>query len=500
LRVTSPTTVPTVTDPQDYQRIRDVLNTAGYTDAGVVKALGVDSLSRLRDRKLPALLRRTSGGTPLETLIRLFILDQGVDRAAAENALAPMTVEAWAEIGLVDVDGLLVRPLVQLRCYQGLVLAYDFPRRGSGGVRPDYVMSVSPSSLVLLGMTVRRTNRAALDLGSGCGIQAFEAARHSERVVGVDCNPRALAMARFNARLNGADNVEFRDGDMFAPVAGETFDLIVSNPPFIISPDSRHLFLNSGTDDDEICRRLAQQAPQFLNDGGFCIFNANWAVVDDENWQARLAGWFDGTGCDAFVIGQGILDIGEYAASLIEIGDDERAEYLRLFDQWMDYYARRRIVGIGRGVIVMRRASGRPNWFEVDTDPTEIAFPCGDDVLQLMEIRTFLQALGDHRDLLNVRLRVAPNVRFEQVSAVDGGSWSPMSGTLRRVNGLAYSGAIDKTTAALLAQYDGRRPVKEHLEDLAATLGTPIDTVVPSVLPILRRLVEQGFLVPADVT
>ena len=49
-------------------------------------------------------------------------------------------------------------------------------------------MSVSPSALVLFGMTVRRPDRAALDLGSGCGIQALGAAPHSERVVAVNAN------------------------------------------------------------------------------------------------------------------------------------------------------------------------------------------------------------------------------------------------------------------------------------------------------------------------
>ena len=414
-----------------------MLDRAGYTDERIVKLMGVDSLSRLGERKLPPLLRRTSGGTPLETLVRLFILDQDVDAAAARRALAPMTPESWVTMGLIEpADAGRYGASVQLRCYQGLILAYDFTRRGRGGVRPDFVMSVSPSTLVLLGMTVRRKNRAALDLGSGCGIHALIAASHSARVVGVDVNPRALAMARFNAGLNEIDNVEFRDGDMFAAVEGETFDLIVSNPPFIIQPESRHIFLNSGTDDDDICRRLAKDAPTFLNADGFCIFNANWAVMDGQDWKARLAGWFEGAGCDVLVIGQGIADIGEYAASLIEVGQDEQAEYLRLFDRWMGYYAERKIVGIGRGVIVMRKAGGRPNWFDVDEGPAEVTFPSGDDVGQLVELRTFLHGLRDDRDLLNVRLRVAPNVRFEQTSEPVNGAWRQVSGQLRRVIGL----------------------------------------------------------------
>jgi SAM-dependent methyltransferase len=492
-------TAPTVTNPDDYGRIRDVLDRAGYTDERIVKLMGVDSLSRLGERKLPPLLRRTSGGTPLETLVRLFILDQDVDAAAAQTALAPMTPESWATMGLIEpADAGRYGASVQLRCYQGLVLAYDFTRRGRGGVRPDFVMSVSPSTLVLLGMTVRRKNRAALDLGSGCGIHALIAASHSDRAVGVDVNPRALAMARFNAGLNKIDNVEFRDGDMFAAVEGQTFDLVVSNPPFIIQPESRHIFLNSGTDADDICRRLARDTPRFLNDGGFCIFNANWAVIEGQDRKARLTGWFEGAGCDVFVVDQGVVDIAEYAAGLIEVGQDEQAEYLRLFDRWMAYYAERKIVSIGRGVIVMRKASGRPNWFDIDDGPTEVTFPSGDDVMRLMELRTFLHGLRDDRDLLNVRLRVAPNVRFEQTSEPANGTWKQVSGRLKRVAGLAYAGAADATTAALLARYDGQRAVREHLDELAAAVNMPVASIEPSALAIVRRLVEQGFLVPVD--
>jgi hypothetical protein len=204
---------PAVSDPAQYAQIRDVLARAGYTDEGVVKLLGVDSLLRLRDRRLPALLRRTGGGAPLDTLVRLFILDQPVEASAAADAFAPMTVDEWTSIGLVARGAEGVRATVQLRWYQGLVLASDFTRRDKGGVRRDFVVSVSPSSLVLLGMTVRQPNRAALDLGTGCGIQAFGAAPHSERVVAVDANPRAIAIGRFNAGLNGIANVDFREGN-----------------------------------------------------------------------------------------------------------------------------------------------------------------------------------------------------------------------------------------------------------------------------------------------
>jgi predicted RNA methylase len=377
-----------------------------------------------------------------------------------------------------------------------MVIAYDFIRRGPLGLDRDYVMGVSPSSLVLASMTVRRSVRSALDLGTGCGIQAFLAAKHSQKVIGIDRNRRALAISQFNASLNGIKNAEFREGDMFHPVAGQTFDLIVSNPPFIISPENRHLFLNSGLEGDEICRRIAREAPAFLNEGGYCVYNANWAAVEGEDWRARLAGWFQGTGCDGLVILQDVLDLGEYAASLIEVGNND--QYTRHFNEWMDYYASLRMTGIGQGVIVMRRAAaGRQPWFAVEEAPKNIAFPSGDDVALLVELRTFLHSPPGENDLLDQVLKLSPNVRFEQVSGLTEGTWRQMSGRLYRVGGLEYSGALDSQSAAALVQFDGRRPLRECLVQLAATLKVDPAVFIPSALAIIRRLIEQGFLLPA---
>jgi hypothetical protein len=489
---------PVVTNRLNYQRVRDVLAAAGYNDKGITQVLGVDTLNRLGERKSPVMLRRASGKTALETLIRLFILGEPVDIALAAPALAPMTVDEWANIGLLSQNGTVIQPSVQLRCYQGMVVAYDFLRRGAGGLQRDYVMGVSPSSLVLASMTVRRAIRSALDLGSGCGIQAFLAAGHSERVVGIDCNARALAISRFNANLNRLSNVEFRDGDMFGPVAGETFDLIVSNPPFIISPDNRHFFLNSGMDSDDVCRRIVREAPKFLNEGGYCIFNANWSVVEGEDWRARLAGWFEGTGCDGLVILQGVQDLGEYAASLIEVGNNEHREYIRHFNEWMDYYGAHRMTGIGQGVIVMRRSGGRSNWFAVEGPPQNVAFPSGNDVERLVALRTFLHSLKQNSDLLDHCLKLAPNVRFEQTHGLEDGSWKQMSGRLYRVGGLEFSGSLDGQSAAALARFDGRLPLRDCLTQLAGTLNADADVFIPAALGLIRRLIEQGFILPAD--
>jgi HemK-related putative methylase len=72
-----------------------------------------------------------------------------------------------------------------------------------------------------------------LDMGTGSGICAVFAAKYARRVVAVDINPAAVSCARINAILNGQERIDVRHGDLFAPVAGERFDLIVFNPPFL---------------------------------------------------------------------------------------------------------------------------------------------------------------------------------------------------------------------------------------------------------------------------
>jgi release factor glutamine methyltransferase len=73
-----------------------------------------------------------------------------------------------------------------------------------------------------------------LDIGTGSGVCAIFAARHARRVVAVDINRAAVRCAGINAHLNDLEHrIEVRHGDLFAPVAGERFDLIVFNPPFL---------------------------------------------------------------------------------------------------------------------------------------------------------------------------------------------------------------------------------------------------------------------------
>ena len=243
---------------------------------------------------------------------------------------------------------------------EGLVLAHDVPHAGPNGLRGDHVVGLNPPALLLARLTVRRPVGAALDVGCGGGVQSLLAARHATRVVGVDLNPRAITFARFNARLNGVTNVEFREGDLFAPVSGERFELVICNPPYVISPETELLFRDGGRAGDSFSRggraggRLAPRAGR-LRDGARQLGGARpRALVGG----CRALGAGPGC-CDAWLLRMDTKDTLSYAASWNRQPD--AARYAAALDRWLAYYDAHGIRAISMGAVILRkRATGVP--------------------------------------------------------------------------------------------------------------------------------------------
>jgi release factor glutamine methyltransferase len=126
---------------------------------------------------------------------------------------------------------------------------------------------------------------AILDLGTGSGCLAVAVAKHHKtaRVTAVDINSEALALASGNADKHGvAERVRFAQGDLFAPLSGERFDFILSNPPYIpradiakLPPGVRdyepHSALDGGADGFAVFDRLIGEAPAHLSAGGYLL-------------------------------------------------------------------------------------------------------------------------------------------------------------------------------------------------------------------------------------
>src|SRR5439155_8386888 len=151
----------------------------------------------------------------------------------------------------------------------------------------------------LASLTIRRPVARALDVGTGNGVQALLAARHATQVVATDVNERALEFARFNAALNDVHNVEFRSGSLLEPVAGERFDLVVANPPYVISPRTDYVFRDSGLGRDRVSEHLVRGLLGVLADGAFATVMISW-ISDEDDVAAEPRAWLESSGCDAW--------------------------------------------------------------------------------------------------------------------------------------------------------------------------------------------------------
>lgn len=483
--------------PATVRRAREVIDSAGYTLDAITERVGPNVFAHLSAREQAPLVRATRAGDRLDVVLRLFLLGQPVGHDEAQAALAPLPLGEWIGGGLVTAQGDEVTGRLTLRPLGGSdrrLVAHDRPDR-AGRVRADHVVGVSASSMSLAGATIRRPIDAAFDLGTGCGIQAIHAAEHSTRVVASDLNPRAVACATLTMELNGLDHVGVRMGDRFEPVAGERFDLVVSNPPFVISPSRRYLFRDSGLPLDEVSRSVVGAAPQHLNDGGYCQLLASWAHVRGEDWRDRLAGWADMTGCDVLVLEREALDPSDHAAGWLR-QTEQPERWQDEFDAWLDDCDAHGVEAVGFGLISMRKRSDEAaSRFRAEAAPQDIALDCGDYIGASFELADFLARFDDDA-LLDVSLGVAPHVVFDERRRAGEDGWGTVSQQLRQTAGLCYEGEIDEVIAAVVGACDGRRPLRHVLAEASAQRDLTTSELSWAALPVLRTLIERAFLLP----
>jgi methylase of polypeptide subunit release factors len=476
--------------------LRSAFVRAGYRAERVEDRLGTYELSS-RPIETAVHRRRLEGGDGFATFSRLFLLGDVVPVAVVEEAIAPLRIGQLEALRLVCTEGGGVRAVVRLVPHGDYYVASDAGPESGADVPFDHVPGIQAPSVTLAKLAVRSPCAAALDLGTGCGIQALLASKHADRVVATDVNPRALGYSAFNAALNGADAIELRHGDGFAPVERERFDLIVANPPYVISPDSSYVYRDSGLPADELCRRLVRQAAAHLTEAGFAHLLVSWVHTGDD-WAEPLRGWVEGSGCDAWLLHYRTSDPVAHAAGWLRpIGETDPALYAAGLDRWLEHLARLRIEAIGYGAIVLRRRSTARNWIRTDPLPLDRLEPASDHTRRVFAAQDLLAELDDD-GLLELQLALAEAHRLQQTLTARGG-FAVESQTLELTEGLRFAVGVDKHTVSLLPHFDGRRPLREVLMLARETFELEPqerERFVPAALPVVRRLLELGFLEP----
>ncbi len=486
-------------NPDDLARLREALTTAGYTSHRIAERIGPAAVDAVRRGDFRGLLRATTGRGRLDTLVRLFLAGQTESVDAVTAALDPLPLETAVAAGLVEAYGDGLHAGVDLDVYTGhtgqdwwVLSDLDADAR-PGPLRTDHVLGVGNAATTLAGATIREPVGIALDLGIGCGVQSLELSGHAGTVTGTDLSERALRFAATTAALNGL-SWELLAGDLLAPVSGRRFDLVVSNPPFVVGPGStRYTYRDSGRPGDAICAELAAAAPTLLTEGGTLQFLANWVHVSGEDWRDRVGGWVAGTGCDAWIVQREVSDPVEYVNLWLrdtnEGFDPARAQ------AWLDWFDAQKIEAVGFGLVTLRRTGRADPVVRAEDLRQAVGGPLGPRIAEWLARQDWLAA---RPDLLDTRLRRAPGLRLQQEAEHDGEDWSVAHQSLTQSEGLHWSEEVDPVALALVSGADGTAPVRDQLAVLAAAFETPVELLAAMARPVVAHLVERGFLLRAD--
>jgi SAM-dependent methyltransferase len=395
------------------------LRDAGLDGTFVRRCWGAPSKSYDTLQRAIRIARTRRVDAPAAYACRLLMLRDPVTTAEAATVFGPALVDRLVAAGLfVRPEADRIVSAFDCKLFMDLVvLCDDLTHEGSA------VFGAGPGSVAFGSMLDNgRAIEDALDVGCGAGAVALWIARYARRVVGVDINPRALALLAVNAAINGVGNVEGRHGDLFEPVAGEQFDLIVSQPPFVPCPpgtrDATYRF--GGSNGSEPARHVVSAVPKHLRPGGraMIVFELA-ATADPADRPAEPAFAVDGTMQALVIVGAEVNAEAysiRYASAHMRRGIDEfdrrsAAMAMHLHDLG--------IRGMSPAVCVIEHRPQSPGW--------TATLHAGNTLWNELSAATIDRLLAGHQlahesteRLLRARVRIPDNALVIRRASADG--------------------------------------------------------------------------------
>jgi methylase of polypeptide subunit release factors len=486
---------------QPLSTLKSILHDRGYNRAALheLGAFRGGPIDRVQA------IAATDNPDPRSVLSRLFYLNVAVPADAAASALSPFPLSELIDRGVVGLraDGFVesvgaIIPIGELYTFR------DFEPEESGHpLRPDHVLGVGMATSMLSALTVRTAIDRMLDLGTGQGFHAMVGAGHAQNVIATDISPRALAFAAWGLELNGITNVELREGDLFEAVKDEApFDLIVSNPPFIISPPHDLVCLGGFSEGDKLVERVLRETPRHMADGGYACIACNWHHKGDDQFSARPRSWISGSGCDAWLIETRRETADEYIDQWIREARIEMAGSAAPItrEQWVRCLSDLGAEHISLGVILLHKRESNRHWFRTDSlDMGDLNGEASDQIMRIFRNQTLIQERTDLVSLADLHLGLCQDHSLVQErQGTRGAGWSTTLSTLRQTSGFSFEINLDSHAAELLGFLDGITPSREIIAVMAKRLKSDPDHAVRSSGQFIKQMMAMGYLEPGE--
>lgn len=464
---------------------------------------------------------------------------------------------------------------VDARRRDDVLIASDWGELAGAIPGPDHVMPVGGATRTLAALAAYGADERVLDVGTGCGYHAILAALCGARVTATDVSARALGYARFNAALAGAE-IDFRRGSLLEPVRGprsdpadavdsadslsaarERYDVVVSNPPFVITPeaaraDGVRTYRDGGREGDSLLAELVGELCSVLAPGGRAWMLGNWEIkasdaVPDQSlgsasdlscdaaqdrpfdavpdWARGPAAWIPDD-LDARVIQREVLAPPDYAEMWLRDGGQTPRDggYEEAYAAWLEDFARRGVVGVGMGYISVRAPAGESgeresgdwdaagsnagDWDAAGSNAEysakrrpwrrfeELSGPAP------IDLHGYVEGVWAHRDLLragdSALLAARLVCRGVEHRLHAPGQPEPFMLKLAQVAGFAAEVQVTSAVAGVVGACDGELTLGALCDAVAQLLGEPAEDVRTEVLPAVRELVGLGILVSGE--
>ena len=477
--------------PRQFAGIRDFLSEAGYTAPAICERLGVADISSLvaGDRgRFKATVEDA-----LDILTRVFLVGAYASVQQTEQLLPREVLAAMLEVGLLEYDEkhpeLLFSPVMFYPVY-GIYTAsdrYTHPAGEPVDTPQDVVFpAISPHSGHFLSILPETPCDHFLDIGGGAGVAALgAAARYAGHAWSLDITERATLYALWNKALNGLENVTVLQGDLFQPVAGKTFDRIVTHPPYDANITPRHVYCDGGEDGESIIRRLFQDAPRYLKPGGRLYCMARVADLFSAKLEERVQAWTGGE-CDVAVIERELVSpdevaLGNFVSSRAshEAFAAHKSQLAKLNIEWLCYaciVVQKRLEQ--RPTFMVRRERG-PRWESASVEG-------------LLNLQTAIAADPDRIAKLN--LRASPHLELLVRHGIKDGRFAPSNFTLQVQGPLKAEMEVQPALVDLVSRFTGGATPERIFTEMTKQCAFPSEGGEAAFLEIVRGLLSAGVL------
>jgi hypothetical protein len=291
-----------------------------------------------------------------------------------------------------------------------------------------------------------------------------------------------------------------RLGSLFEPVAGMEgqFDLIVSNPPFVIAPRHELVCLGGTHEGDSLVRELLAGVPRYLAEDGFACVTLNWHHKSEDDWPVRPHVWLDQNGCDCLLIKLYSEDARTYAEKWVGEADFAHQQGgAQDVEAWLAELARLGASYVSMACLILRKrkTSGEHFFRAEELDYHTLQGDASDQLLAMMENEARFHEAASMDDILALSLRLDEHVELEQrVRQGKGGGWDVMRGVLRQTHGFPFDLGLDANAIDLLSDFVGTRPAHEVIAAMARRKRVDPQQALDASAKFLSKLMRFGFL------